>query len=418
MTGTQSVLSSTLLQAQAAISPNGKYIAYAMSAKLWIRDLAEEQPRAIEGTGSTTAIFWSPDSKRIGFAQRQNLKTVPLDGGSPELVFSSDARVAAAAWSLDGRTIAVSTTSGALIQVPAAGGGATYIPRPAGESGTFLSLSFLPSSKGARLLLAGQMIGGTTNQSMIVINRENGAVRKLGNGFILFQSEAGLGPLRMLKHSLGTLEPEGEAINALPSAWRPTVSGEGTLVWMDPAFDSTGNRIAVAGGSEQALQSVELSPDGGRVAFSASEGVNRDVWDLDLARSVRTRLTNDPDFDGGTAARAVVTGPPMDFTRSWSPDGETILFVRQDASSGQDVWSTRRKPDGSFAEPVPFLQSKGNENPLAFRPMAVLLFILPTRAAAQRSTSGPFQSAASGGKFPATAATLRDGAATGRRSSS
>jgi dipeptidyl aminopeptidase/acylaminoacyl peptidase len=213
----------------------------------------------------------------------------------------------------------------------------------------------------------------------------------------------------MQKLSLDTLEPVGESVQLLAAAWRPSVSEDGTLLWMDPAFnrslsrqlvwrDRAGTHIAAIGEPQQYLQSVELSPDGGRAVYSATLSINRDIWVLDLARSVQSRFTTDAEFDGapvwspngkeiafrssrsgagdiyvqpadGSApARLVLGGPETDFPRTWSPDGTTILFVRQSNSSSQDLWSITRKPDGAFGEPAPFLQSKGNETTPGFSP--------------------------------------------------
>jgi WD40 repeat protein len=279
-----------------------------------------------------------------------------------------------------------------------------------------MSISFMPSSKGERILVGG--FGNTATQDIVIVNLETGKERNLGRGnfpvyagnhSILFQTENGLSALRMLKFHPDTWEQIGESTAVLTFTWRPTVSAEETLVWMDPPFDAsqsrqlawrdrTGRRLASVGSPEQYLQALSLSPDGGRANYSATEGTNRDIWVFDLARSVRTRLTNDLEFDGAplwspdgkeiafrssrtgmgdiyiqaadgsTPARLAVGGPAVDFPRAWSPDGKTILFVRQAEGSGQDLWATVRRPDGSFGTPTPFLQTNNDQNTSAFSP--------------------------------------------------
>ena len=56
-----------------AISPNGRHIAFAAAEpqrKLWVQDLDQQRPRAIDGTEGARGPFWSPDSDFIGFCRR------------------------------------------------------------------------------------------------------------------------------------------------------------------------------------------------------------------------------------------------------------------------------------------------------------------------------------------------------------
>lgn len=64
-----------------------------------------------------------------------------------------------------------------------------------------------------------------------------------------------------------------------------------------------------------------VSPDGGKVAFSARGW----IWLLDLESGRATRVTD---------------GPHMDFRPAWSPDGRSIAFVRDDT---RDTWIVVRE---------------------------------------------------------------------------
>ena len=69
---------------RAAISPNGKHIAYLAGSNqgtIWIRDLQREEPRELADTEDAERPFWSPDSKFIGFAAGGELRKIYLDGG-------------------------------------------------------------------------------------------------------------------------------------------------------------------------------------------------------------------------------------------------------------------------------------------------------------------------------------------------
>jgi Tol biopolymer transport system component len=84
-------------------------------------------------------------------------------------------------------------------------------------------------------------------------------------------------------------------------------SGNVQLVWMD----RTGKEAGIAVENLQNLQFARLSPQGDRVAVMLDSGIN-DVWTLDLARGVRTRLT---------------FGPVSNIYPVWSPDGKWVAYA-------------------------------------------------------------------------------------------
>jgi eukaryotic-like serine/threonine-protein kinase len=99
------------------------------------------------------------------------------------------------------------------------------------------------------------------------------------------------------------------------------------LVWLD----RSGKQVGVVADKLANLQFARISPQGDRVAIQIDTGIN-DVWVLDLARGVRTRLT---------------FGPNSNMFPLWSPDGKWIAYL----SSRNGKATLYRKPsDGSGAE--------------------------------------------------------------------
>lgn len=104
-------------------------------------------------------------------------------------------------------------------------------------------------------------------------------------------------------------------------------SGDLQLVWLD----RTGKQVGAITDTFPNLLFAGLSPQGDRVALQMDSGVT-DIWVLDLARGVRTRLT---------------FGPVSNVSPVWSPDGKWIAY----AALRGNRYSIFRKPsDGSGPE--------------------------------------------------------------------
>jgi Tol biopolymer transport system component len=92
-----------------------------------------------------------------------------------------------------------------------------------------------------------------------------------------------------------------------------TVSPNKQLTW----FDRTGKLVGQLGAPAN-YSNIEVSPAGDRVAVDTIADNNRDVWVIDVARAVPSRLTFDP---------------ASDWTPVWSPDGSQILFASNRAGT-------------------------------------------------------------------------------------
>jgi eukaryotic-like serine/threonine-protein kinase len=100
-----------------------------------------------------------------------------------------------------------------------------------------------------------------------------------------------------------------------------SASQDGTLVYANGDsfteqltwFDRGGRALGTLGEAAPYL-SVALSPDAHRVAVGLASGspANRDIWIIDVARGVPSRLTFDPGSD---------------LSPVWSPDGTRIAFL-------------------------------------------------------------------------------------------
>ena len=123
----------------------------------------------------------------------------------------------------------------------------------------------------------------------------------------------------------------------------------------------------------------------GRLAFANDRDGNVDIWVMDLPSKNRHRLTTDPNLDFsptwspdgnkiafrsdrrgndevfvmnavGTGQRDLTRNPASDYSPAWSPDGRTIAFATTRADpTGNDVWLM----DADGGNPRPLVEQTG-----------------------------------------------------------
>ena len=119
-------------------------------------------------------------------------------------------------------------------------------------------------------------------------------------------------------------------------AYRTGTAGSARqLTWLD----RSGKSVGIIGALDSAgLSGVELSPDGKRVAVYRTVNGNMDVWLIDAARGVPTRLT----FDGAVDSQPI-----------WSPDKNRIVFT----SNRNGIYNLYWKPSNGVGADELLLES-------------------------------------------------------------
>ena len=408
----------TFSSANVAISPNGKHIAFATAGserKLWVQDLDQRQPRAIDGTEGAGNPFWSPDSAFIGFAAAGELKKVSVQGGLAIRVCQLPGPIfAGGTWGPDGELIVFSSgPPTVLYEVPSRGGTPNLLispeesgGSPGGPTGSIVRPHFVPSETGARVLVFA--FGSTSEHALMIQNLETGQKELLGPGtlpfysssaHIVYQSAPLTYDLWALPFSLDTLKATGEAFPISENSRSPTVAADGTLVYLNSFgsgqqqsvwLDRGGEKTGEIGEAQEGIGSPALSQDGRQVAVTATEGSNQDVWVYDIDRGVRTRLSIHPEgewrpvwsptgkqvafssdragnwdiflrqADGSGEEKVLAATPSTELLSDWSRDGKYLLYHLDDPETGPDLWYLESNEDGSGWEPHPFLQSSSS----------------------------------------------------------
>jgi Tol biopolymer transport system component len=100
------------------------------------------------------------------------------------------------------------------------------------------------------------------------------------------------------------------------------------FVW----FDRSGRRAGTVGDALPALSNPNLSPDGRYALLQRMVANNVDIWQLDIARGVFTRIT---------------TLPGIDALPVWSPEGQRFAFAStRENTGGSDLFVAPISGDG------------------------------------------------------------------------
>ena len=340
-----------------ALSPDGRALAFIAAgadgtSRVFLRPLASLEPRPLAGTEGVNSIFWSPDSRSLGFFVGGKLKRLdPASGGAAVPVCDVRDATHAGSWGADGQ-IVFSMAQGDTIYAASTGGGAARpILRadPTKKEGRLTWPSFL--ADGVRFLYLAHR---TDNSKALMLfepgrpPREIGPIasdaRHLESGFLLFVRE---GTLLAQQFDPDTARLSGEPILVAPNLDYFLSSGsagfsasrDGTIathfgessdrfVWLDRQ-GRPGSSVVSPGRNMRMV----LSPDGGRLLFDRTRpGVGTwDVWILDLARGGEERVTS---------------APETEIAGAWTPDGQGIFYsanrgrspqlVRRDLETGRD----------------------------------------------------------------------------------
>ena len=70
-----------------AVSPDGQQLAFiatgpGVERRVWMRRLSSIDATPVAGTDGATSVFWSPDSRSIGFVAGDTLKRLELTSGA------------------------------------------------------------------------------------------------------------------------------------------------------------------------------------------------------------------------------------------------------------------------------------------------------------------------------------------------
>ncbi len=338
------------LELDPAISPDGKFVAYAAGAnleKIYVRPLAGGEAVAVSEPGDFREPRWSPDGTRIAFGAPDGIQTVAALGGSPRLIVRDRCDPLAQCWNVtydwsrDGQQLAF-VAHDTLWTQPASGGSRTRLLARAG----IWSPAWSPDGRWIAFVFNNQefvfsRVGNIAPSTIFVIPATGGDPVAVTDSNslnvspvwwpkghrLLFVSnrDGGRDIYRVDIGRSGKPTDQPTRLTTGLSAHTISLSANGdrlvystftqsTNVWSVPipskGMALSSQAVAVTTGS-QIVEQFSLSPDGQWLAFDSDVNGNQDIWKMPVTGGTPQQLTS---------------GPEDEFSPSWSHDGREITF--------------------------------------------------------------------------------------------
>jgi eukaryotic-like serine/threonine-protein kinase len=388
-----------------ALSPDGRYIAYVSvradaTKQLWLHSFSSGLDQPIPGTEQASSPFWSPDSQWIGFFAGNSLKKVRVSSGLVQIVAGNVTTYGGATWNGDDVIMFPPARPGGLSRVSARGGqvlpattpteGSHFWPQFLGDGEHFIYVSTIPGR-----LNVGSLRNEPSRELMTFPVRISSVAYV--PGYILFVQDSTLFARPFDEQRLEFSGEPVRVVDGIPvigfgrapfsvsaagvlAYWPYAVGTPSVLRWLD-----RNGRASAAVDTPAQYIGFAISPDGRQLALSRTgKDGGADLWLRDLAEGTERQLTFDaaaftpqwsPDgtrlaFSGpgekpppklfvksvGNQSSAVrLTAPATtapDFASGWSGDGRSIVSVRVDSDSGNDLWV--HDPERGVGKPLPF----------------------------------------------------------------
>ena len=348
------------LETNAAISPDGKLVAYSRltpaESRLVVQQLAGGEPVTVgRWPGLVTAMpAWSPDGARLTYRSPRGLEVVPALGGVSRLLVaaSADFRPGWGAWAPRGSAIAYTSADTLYVRDLE-----TDTTRVLGLSSQAHSPAWSPDGKWIAFVSGNFQyapIGNLAPSSIWVVPAEGGTPIRITEDRPLHTSPVWLPDSRGLLYvsdqdggrdiyfvELSRSGAPREAAIRLTTGLHPhtiSLSADGrTLVY--GLYAETANVFEVelkpdrsvslrdarqVTSGSQVVESFAVSPDRRWLVFDSNRNGNQDIWRMPL--------------DGSTPPEPISAGPEDEFQPSFSPDGKRIVFHSVQSGSQRDLF--------------------------------------------------------------------------------
>ncbi len=341
-----------------AISPDGRQIAFIRDEQIHLRPLNQFESAPLPGTEGASNLFWSPDSRSLGFRTSEGVFAIFGLAGRPVRVSELDVQYGLV-WTDDGRIIAnIDGTLDAnidsrLVAFPERGGEAETVIKADDEvtidyheffviPGTGVLVYFEHLQNGDMPLVAYDGERAITLAAFDDVF--NSTCVWSPTGHVLFtRGVKNLKDLWAVKFSPQRMETEGEPFLVMSDVTGPSVSNDGTLAVVrgngkqswggEIGWITTDGEFELITEADESVAGLLPSPDGSMLAFTSGPIQSQaDVWVHDFDRGFSRRIQK---FSG------------FGFPVAWSPDSSELLVVEVQLTEGMRFTTHFLAADGS-----------------------------------------------------------------------
>ncbi|MCB1185069.1 PD40 domain-containing protein, partial [bacterium] len=410
-----------------ALSPDGQTVAWVPislsgTEPIVLRRLDEFGERRLVGTEDASNPTFSPDSRWLAYLKigERVLYKVPVEGGAPQRLADCDMMATHIEWADDGYIYfsggGSNATDRGVHRVPEAGGPReTIVPVTDEETQTYHALR-VPGTDW--LVYTAETTGSERLSAMNLANGERRALGIQGSSpqflppdILLWFRNSG-SEVMASRIDPATLTLRGDAFSVLTQVPAATmlrgcyeISRNGTLIFNRStsgglmaarralSFVDRNGRMTPVFPEEASWAQPRVSPDGRHILVREVRTPNCVLWNYDLARGTRVRITVDEDahnplwnpVTGGIIFRYDLGSTFIVAERRPDGTGETRPLYQQEKievaptsisrdgrwllvnalTNGRDVWAIDLEQGG---EPIPFITSGFREQNGAMSP--------------------------------------------------
>jgi serine/threonine-protein kinase len=330
-----------------AMSPDGKLIVFrgrdsTARDRLFLRRLDETRVTPLPGTEGSFSVWFSPDSRWIGFIGTQGIRKMLVSTRDIVNVGTVKGIYGGSDWTPGGDLI-ISMNSGRLFVIPENGGPERKLCGPSGDA-MLAQVEPLVLADGDHVLFGGAMNTSFSGSRLGVASLSTGectlfdvpAIDPVGvaNGIVTFATSGGV--IMGARFNERSNKVEGNAvplisdvdINQTTGAAQASMSRTGTLLYLNSSAQTEIVKVDLAGHTQPILAEQRVyayprySPDGRRIAVAVATSAQRDIWLIDAGSGTVSRLTS-----GG-----FINDRP-----EWSPDGKRVLY-RTARGARSSIW--------------------------------------------------------------------------------
>jgi len=341
-----------------SISNDGSKIVYNANSNLYLRNLNSLEATLIPGTENAINPVFSPDGNLIAYYQLGKLKKLALNGGTANLLVTTDAVSRGVSWGANNIIVYSPTTTKGLSIISDNGGipkQITFIDSTKRER-THRWPQFLPDGKHV-LFTVGFLDNPDyyEDADIDVVNIETGerknlihgssSAKYINSGQLVYTK---LGTLYAVQFNLDNLELVGQPVPVIEGvngditsgSMHYSISENGTLVYIPGQIEGGNRTLLFMNSKEEKVIALpqknymepKVSPDGKELALVVREGLEFNIYIYNLQSKTFRKFT----FGG------------QNRTPIWSSDGKKIIYMKVIPGFGSGIYI--KYADGSKTE--------------------------------------------------------------------